>query len=265
MLSRLSNGLNSIALPESGLDAAILRDDKDAILHALLSSGLSVWPDALLVSGSFARLASDRYSDIDIIVVHEDSLPPLPAALGGRTLDVSSNSRDGFRTKLLEDNNDNNNYILNLFSDAIIILDKDDIGADLKSLARALLERGPVALSRTKAARMLQGLRKILHATEKAVHRSADRTVPDCFSRIRCDHLIDRSTYAFCKAQRMWTSSLIHTVERLATESPELYSLWQDYCSTVDTGSRYDLASQACSIATEALERIVIPENPMDS
>jgi hypothetical protein len=182
----------------------------DRIANSIMKSHDAV---GLLMYGSAVN-DPDSAADVDIICItrnhgHRHFMDKVRET----TIDVYADTRDGLKKSLRSDKRDNNNFILNGFVHGRPLMKLDDSVDALTAIAEEVWRAGPPEPSASERKAIELALTKGLNAAKSYVSR-ADRS-PEWrgIATINIGQIFLRAMYAYCRAHRLWSSTLSEMLE----------------------------------------------------
>jgi len=234
---------------------ALIASAQQTVLDALSrESGLS----ALLLVGSFATNTSDAASDIDILAIMREKEGSMTLSCPTIKVEVTFGTYTSVTKRMQSAAPDNNNYVLNIMTNARILVDKDGEGRSLTELARDLYRVSPPApddSARTASMKALEILRDVV---KRVTSRGGESPEKALLGRMRSDQLLAKAIYLTFWIERKRTSALPEMFRRVKAEYPELAIIIASYAESCDLGEQADLADRAAIIALRHMEALSI-------
>lgn len=180
------------------------------IINAIMKSHDAV---GLLMYGS-ALTAPDWAADVDVIcVTRHDGRRHFMMTVGETNVDIYATTRESLEKSIRSDKRDNNNFILNGFVHGRPLMKLDDSVDALTAIAEDVWSAGPPEPSASERKAIELALTKGLNCAKSYVSR-ADRS-PEWrgIATINIGQIFLRAMYAYCRAHRLWSSTLSEMLE----------------------------------------------------
>ncbi len=195
--------------------------------------------DAILLFGSYARKLQREGSDVDLLVIGHAK--PAHSFYDGDdvSVDILTETETSVHKKLGKTDEWNNNFMLNVLSDAVILKDPLGVATSLARQAETQRRAGPPAMSPGDASRAQDAIQLMLRSAKAGRERWA-RLTPEgrLLCKMRLDQVVSRCFYLMYKAKRRWTTSFPLLVAKAELEEPKLYGLWSEYVGAAPEDAR---------------------------
>lgn len=167
----------------------------------------------LLMYGS-AVSDPDSAADVDLIcITRNDGQRHFMTTVGETTVDVYASTRDSLENSIRSDKRDNNNFILNAFAHGRPLMKLDDSVDALIGVAEDVWNAGPLKPSSDELKAIELALTKGLHAARSYVARANRSSNGPGIAALCIGQIFLRAVYAYCRANRLWSSTLSEMLE----------------------------------------------------
>ena len=210
--------------------------DVEARLVELLDDASTI--SGILLHGSWSTGRANPESDFDLVCVlrspWEHQRREFKLFLNSNA-DIYYAPAHVLRKKLQIFNSFNNNFILNVFVDGKVLVDRDGALASLAEIAKTIWAQGPPRPKQHEVEFSQAQFQAAFCAIERSARRCSESPELQGLLRLRCSELFSRMLYEYCRRRGVWTTSMAHLLHWAESNATELHSLARGYLESAQT------------------------------
>ena len=219
-----------------------------------------------LIFGSSLQRQMRSGSDIDVFcVVDKNTERQRNFEAFEYEIDLTLKSENRVFSMLRNNPDTNNNYVLHAFTQGTVVFDNARVMARLQDAAHSVWLAGPPALTPAKHKELEAGMRRSTHAVRRLKAKSLRSTNWEALARTQCAVFFTSFVEQYCRANRLWSSSLAILLEFQSETYAEVQALIRLFLEAPHLHVQIDAAVLLGQATLNALERQAPVLSPIPS